>query len=463
MAQRGAWSRRSDAAASDLVGTILLVALVVVLGSLLAVLVTSTLEAPAPPRVAFSVVAVEPGDASADVLYRNGETLRLEGLRVAFTRNGSAEQAATPITPNAQVLRPGDRMTLQLSPPLAVDERLAVRIYHRESNALLTEVAARAGSGSAALAPPTMTLALSVGALPNDSVSSSLLTARVSHPAGALAVARVVADLSSLSTASTSPFTVDLVDTGTSGDAVGGDGVWTAALRVPTRTPSGAYTVRVNATDAAGRLAATGTVPLSVTPSPATAGGGSGGNATPTYGNATITGGQCYNCTILGGFRSYEGTRFMVPTSANTTSLTLKNFTWDKLHPDRLDDDAMVFRITDSNRTFSVYMTFGYATTDDVPTMKMLRMWHAQNETIYKPRVGLGVPLTNLTINLLNVTASNQWIRDIGTPDGSAYYTKAAIVEPATLIMAFMRDERATASTNEALDVGIFAVDLEIL
>lgn len=449
--------RGRDEAASDTLGTLLLVGLTVALGAVVLSVVFSTLEAPQTARGSFALGPAEAGAATASVVYRNGEAVEVSDLLVTFQRNDSVESLATSWATNDTMLRPGDRISFSLSPPLGAGEKLTVRVYQKSSNTRLTELASRAGLANATTTSPTMSVGFTNASVPNDGVTTSVLWARVSHPQGLLSVSRVVGDLSRLSPG----LTVELGDGGTLGDSVGGDGNWSALVRVPTVTPAGSFLVFVNVTDAAGRVANSTSATLTVTDATGGGGGAGGGGA---GGGGNVTSGTCYNCSIASGSFSWEGTRFIVPSSANVSGLRLSNFTWDKLHPERVDKDSAVFRITDMNHSFSVALDFGYV--DDVPSVTHLTMWNGAGETNYVPKNATFIPLQGLDLNILAPTASNQWQRCAGTcggsADGTAYYQVSGVKDPAALLVVFLRDLTITGQEPPPDQMGVFAFDIRV-
>lgn len=465
--ERGRW-RRDEAAVSDFVGTVLLVALVVVVGSVLAIAVTSTLSQPASPATSFALAPPAPGALALAVDYREGPPLPLDGLRVTLSRNAS-DPADVPraqwTTPDPTQLRAGDRLRLALSPAVAHDERFRVTIVRDESNAMLADLSALGGASAWPVLGPA---SLSGNTTPHDVVAdgatATRLSVNVSHPLGALVVARVVADLSNVTDAArTAPVLVALSDAGAEGDVAAGDGVWSASMRLPSTTPPGWYNVTVNATDLSDRLVGTVRLPLRVTANGTLGSGGTGtGSSTPD--GAVVVNGTCYGCSVEGGQQAYAGTRITVPTSENATELKLVNWTWDRLHPTRLDEDYVLFRIVGGSVGWSVIIAFeehngeGYATS--------LRVWTDTQETVYQPLNLTGgarrLSLTSLEMDLLRPVESQQWERVSGSADPMALYPYANVTGDPALIVTYMGQDRTTGNELQSLDTGIYSFDLVV-
>ena len=447
---------RGDDAVSDFVATLLLVALVVVMGSVLAVTVASTLEAPAAPPVRFALASVSPGDGAVALVLRDGAPLPLADLRLRLERAGGASDVPQSAwsTPDPATLRPGERLSFALSPPAAEGEVLRVRVAHAPANALLASLEARAGAAAAVLGTPTLNASFQPNRTVADGATAARLVVNVSHPAGALAVARVVADLSNLTNASGSAAsTLLLADSGAEGDLVGGDGAWSGLVTLSSLTPVGLYNVTVNATDVTGSVVATAVARLNVT---ANGTGGQGGVGV----GGDVTGGRCLGCIVQGGVSSYEGTRLTVPTSANLTSFRLRNWTWDRLHPERLVEDAMAIRVVNGSSAWSAYFTFDYVA--GVPGIKSVVVWNKDNETTYAPRNGTLLPLSGLDLNMTDPVGELQLVHSAGNAHPNSLYHRADMRNETTFIIAYMRDEDVTGTRPEALDIGIFSVDVVI-
>lgn len=456
---------RHDAAVSDVAGTLMMVGAVVLAGGLLTAVVTDTLSAAPPPAASFALAPVEVGDATIRLSLRHGDAIPLDKLAITLQRGEAvpvAVLASEWSTPDPTMLSAGDRLSFPLVPAAAADERLAVRVTLLDPPALLASLAATTGSAAAALGPATLAAHLTPAALYADGVAAAKLTVRVSHPAGASAVARLAADLHALGFASGyANATVALNDAGLDGDLVGGDGNWSALVRPPATTAVRAYEIDVNATSLDGLPAGRTTVTLNVTGNSAGTGGGSGGG-----GGGSVTGGSCYGCVVTGGVSSYEGTRLSAPTSENLSTFRLRNWTWDKLTPAKMHNDALVIRIVNGSAAWSAYFRFDYVAS--TPCMTYARFWTATNETVYVPRniTGTGgsatpcLPLTDLDLNLTAPVAAEQLVRVSGNADPESLYKAAGIKGHTTFILAYLRDEDPTGQDELSQEIGVFSMDV---
>lgn len=447
---------RGDDAVSDFIATLLLVALVVVLGSVLAVTVASTLERAAPPPASIALAAASPGDATVRLILRNGEAIDLSTLAITLQRNASAPvdvPRSAWSAPDPSSWGPGEALALPLSPPAGQDERLRVVVVAREANAVLAEAAVRTPyllADASPLGAPTLAAQASPVNLTADATSASLVTVRVSHPAGALGVSAVRVGLQPLVNASVA---LPLSDAGEGGDALGGDGVWSGLVRAPINATPGWRTLPVEAVDLTGRVVAQTTVDVNVTASLATL----VQNATALFSNITnFTGnfyGSCYGCVVYDGIVVIEGTRIQVPTSANVTSMKFSNWTWDRLHPSRISNDAMVARIVSSQYAWSVYVRFSWL--GNTPGLKYVEVWNSNATTTYVPATGTQVALPGLDLDLLDPTKSGLRC-DTGCASRMTY-NNATIQGSPTFVVAWLRDETNNFQTDE---IGIYSVDV---
>jgi len=420
-----------DAAASELVSTLLLVLVAVAIGSVVVVSVASTLSRSHPPSASFSLAPLDPGDASATLVMGDGEPLKLAQLRLTLLRANGSSSASVPqaswSTPNPVTLSPGERWSVPLSPPAGAGETVRAIVVDAQSNAILADVSQAAPGVATGLGNATLTANLSSSTLLADGVNQTLLTARVSASSGGLAVASVQADLSALlAAAGEAPRVVSLQDLGADGDAEGGDGVWSARLTAPVATPGGAYAIPVNATDASGAPAASATVTLTVVPQGAHVG--------------------------MGG-------RVLVPTSANVSSLHLRNWSWDALYPARVTGDVAMLRVMGGNSsTWSAVLDFG--TRLGQPCLTGVATWTNARETDYLP-VG-GCPfLATLDLDLLNLTGTG-WSVSSGGPDPQSLYPAAAVNGTAILTVPFVGEDNTKASSSFVDSQGVFGFDVVV-
>lgn len=454
---------RRDAAISDITGTLMMVGAVVLAGGLLTVVVTDGLRSTPSPEATLALAPLDPGDTALRLVLKAGDDLALAGLTVSLTR-GTAAAVTVPRSswsaPDAQVLHAGERLSIPLSPPAAANERILVTVGLVEANELLATLAATPAPTTTSLGAATIVAQITPSSIFADGAGSGKLAVRVSHPAGAGAVARVTADLFALGPASgTANRTVDLNDAGLDGDLVGGDGNWSALLRPAATTAAGTYPIVVNATALDGTQVATTTLQLTITGALGSAGGSPGGSGGSGSGGG-FTGnfqGSCYGCTITGGAVILEGTRLPVPPSASIQRLKFTNWTWDRLHPEALQNDAAVARIVSDTWSWSIYLKFVYSTqTGNVPALARMEVWNANATTVYLPNATNvnRVPLAGLSLDLLNPTSSGFVCSTGCSPQMT--YNNADIRGAPVFFVSYLRDETNNFQTTE---IGIQSID----
>lgn len=427
-----------DVAASDFVSTILLVALVVVVGAVFAVMVSGALSEPPVSESSFSLVRPRPGDTQVEVVLRQGAPLDLSALRVVVIRNGTAGAdvpRAVWTTPENTTLRAGASIRFPVTPAVGANETLQVRLIRTDANRILAELGGRVGPGAPALPLPTLTAAIEPPQVPADGATLARLTVRIAHPSGALAVGSVVADTTELAKAAGStPQRLEMRDDGHEGDVVGGDGIWSATLVVPTRTPPMMHRVTFNVTDALGRPAGTTNATFEVLPG-SMVGTGPGGT------------------TVAG-----AGLTFTGPTSANLTTFRLRNWTWDKLYPERLDDDYVTLRVAGGGNSWSARV--GLVEQGGQPYANELVVWNGQYETTYRPRNGTLLPLQGLDMDLKDPVASLQWVRSGGAAHPLALYPNADITVRPTFVVPYFGHDVTTGNQQTTTATGIISVDV---
>lgn len=393
-----------------------MVLVVVVLGSVLAVAVVGALSRPAASDASFAFASVSPGDATANLTLRNGEPIALSSLKVFLGRNGSVPAPTSAWTgPGGAFLSAGQSLAVALQPAAAPDETIRLILVRADVNAMVADVTSQAAGDASPYPPASLAASISPAVLPADGVSSSLVTARVAAPAGALTVASVRVDLANLTAAAGQPpASLALNDLGLDGDAQGGDGVWSGSLRASVATVPGTYNLTLNATDAAGGATATGVLVVTVTPGP-----------------------TCAGCPATGTQTIYEGARFYAPTSANATALRLRNFSWDQLNPSNLASDQVELRVQSSGRTWIATLELDYQ--GITPVAKTLTLTTNGAQTIYKPR-NATLPLAGLDLDLLNPIGSQQWVYSSGSLDPLARYANAGLAGTPILVVTTVHD-----------------------
>lgn len=452
--------RRDDRAVSEFMATVLLAGLVVLMGGAVSAIVAADLSRASPPTATFSLAGIEPGDASLTVLYRSGERLPLSSFSLSLQRGAGAPAfvgSSTWTTPDAAALRPGDTLSFTISPSISPGDRVVVRIVHNASASLLAELTSRAAttsSGASALGNATLVSGLAPSGIVADGASASLLTVLVSHPAGASVVSSVEADLRNLTAAAGSAASLlSLNDAGHDGDPIGADGNWSALVRASPNTSVGTYNITINATDITGARAGSTWANLAISSSLQGLINLTGiGNITAVISNlSNVTNLTCYGCVVGNGSGSYEGTRIFAPTSQNVSNFKLRNWTYDRQDPNRLDGDALVARVIGNTYSWSFYIRFEYQS--NLPTITRLEMWNANSTTVYLPTSSF-VSMTNLELNLLDPTSAGFTCSTGCTTPMT--YGNANIQGNPTFLIAWMRDETNNFQTDE---LGIYSVD----
>lgn len=457
----------TDEGASDLVGTLLMVAVVVAAGGGLVVLVGASLDTAAPAASSFALSSLPSGATSAGIIFRNGEPIALKELRLTLQRNESAPIDISHmewITADPEKLRAGDTLRVTLTPAAGKNETLRLRLVHTSLNVVLADLQTRTPTqtpGASPLGTPTLTGSLTPPMLIADGSATSLLTVRIAHPAGALNIATVIADISNLTLAAgAAPETFPLEATG--------DGVWSGRVRAPLNTSLGTFNITVNATDLTGRQVGSTVVPaiIAVSGSNLIANlsdiAGTIKNMTNFTGNFS---GQCYGCIIFNGIVAIEGTRIIAPTSENVSDIRLNNWTWDRQYPARIASDAMLARIVSETYAWTVYIQFNYPP-GGPPGIKKMGTWNSNTTTTWIPANGAAqVNLQGLNLNLTDPTqngfaCSTTKLTQQSNPsvcDPPMTYQRADIRGRPTFVVAWLRDETNNFQVDE---VGIFSADV---
>lgn len=455
---------RDDLGVSDAVGSILLVLGVVLAGGGVTAIVAANLDTTAAPTALVTLAPVDAGDTTTRLLMRSGTEIPLSELRVHLVRPSSASEIppAQWTTPNATLWRSGDTLTIPVSPAVAAGETVRVRLYHASTNTQLADVAALAPAILSPLTPPTLVANLTPSNITADATMSALLAVRVSHPMGALAVSSLRANLTNLSVASKSAnATLELRDTGLEGDALGGDGVFSALLRAPANTTPGSYVIPITAMDVAGYASAQTTVTLNVTSnltgiSPDVLAALSNvsvlGNLTLLLANLT---GGAPGVAILNGSVVSEGVRLAVPNSSAMNRFNFSNFTWERHDPALLQNDAAVLRILSGGYAWSAYLKFDYIA--GTPAITLLEMWNANStsgRTRYVPTTGSYVSMVDLNLNMTDPSKSGFTCTLRCSP--AATYKNSDIRGAPAFMISWMRDEW---NNPDSSDLGILSVE----
>lgn len=377
----------SEASVSEVLATTLLTGLtVVLLGGFGAVLLASVGDAHDPVPASFALRA-DAGASSVLLTLMDGGPVRLDGARVVLVVDGDdltgAQELAAPAAPG--VLAQGGSLRVHLaSGTLAEGARVGVLVADRESNkphgvAVATVQGPTRMPAYVASEPSVDAVAVDPAVLTVDGQSLATLTARVSATHGLRLVHAVTVDLTPLGGSSQAP----LRDDGEGGDALAGDGVWTArvaALAHAFEVMPSVETVRLDvaARDVLGKTA-TGEAVLSVRPAPM---------------SKVAPGAQWRD----------------LPASDEVRWVNLTGFTFRD--PALLDGDQVQVRVSDLSGTaaWTALVSFGSpATCGGQPGVASVRLARddAPGSVLYVPSPGPCLSLGALTqLDLADVTAS---------------------------------------------------------
>lgn len=244
-----------DAALSDVMGTMMLLAATLVLVGVTApaLLHDEGDATPPPPDLAFGVEAVA-GESRIHLRHAGGAPHALDDLLARVSVNGTEVRVA-PLG-GSQPWRLGERVEVTLTRPLAGAERVEVVLVSRAAGAALPP--AETTVGPPPTAPPSSAAAEVIVQFRDDTdyaianTSTTLyLQAKVRHPEGRKAVDRVTADLSAVHGSTD----VALHDDGTHGDLVAHDGTYSTHFLVPYNARAGVHPVTVTLVDVWGSKA----------------------------------------------------------------------------------------------------------------------------------------------------------------------------------------------------------------
>lgn len=237
---------RADAALSDVVGAVLLLAVTVAAAGVAALALRPDAEESSPPRLALGA-RVEPGTGRVHLAHAGGDSFDAARLAYVATVNGTQPARGTLASAGA-AFAPGAR-ALVVVPGAGAGSRIQLDVLAPDGSRVLAGLTLTVPApAQAAAAPPGFTMDLTVA--PGVLMPPALLQveARVAHPEGRKLVAGVVADLSAFNGVGAQP----LRDDGVTPDRVAGDAVWTGhALALP-GLANGPRTLTVTATDAHG-------------------------------------------------------------------------------------------------------------------------------------------------------------------------------------------------------------------
>lgn len=379
---------RGDAAAADMVGTTLMVALTVLLAVGLGALVYANVEStPSSPAAAFRVAAAA-GSPVVTVTHAGGEALAMGDLTFAVrVDRADAPAAFDGKTGPGDSWRPGDAVRLRVASPVPAGAAVSVAVRAPGGLVGTAATVAPGGAAAVALATPTLTdLSFTPTNPPADGATAVNLTVRVETPLGLAALRSVDADLGAFRLGR-----VPLRDDGLRGDAAAADGVFTLLFEVPPWTPRSAHTVVVVARGADGGVARA-TALLDVI-APAWASGPAPG---PRLAAKVGTG------------VSFD----QIPTSANITRFLVENLTYDQAVPGLLQNDILLLKVIDRwNTSWTIDAQFANA--NGKISLRTLDMYSAKGGCSWAPRTLIVV---DWPIDLLYPHR----IGDMGAPSSSS-------------------------------------------
>ena len=202
-------SARADEAVSEVLGSVMLVALSVTMLGAFGGLVLSTVmsDTPTPPAATFSL---EPqrNASTVDARLVSGSSLALAETMLILQVDGSDRLDGSHVTDGAAVGRwaPGETLRLNLSAPLASDERIffmAVDVTTGKTIGIAYAAVPGDASGTAILQNVlSATLSFDASPLTADGLSSGNATVQVTSSMGLVLVDRVVLDLTAVGGAS---------------------------------------------------------------------------------------------------------------------------------------------------------------------------------------------------------------------------------------------------------------------
>lgn len=249
----------NDAGVSDVVGTMMLLAVAVTVAAVVAPTFAIRGEPDAPaPRLDFSVEA-RAGDSEIHLWHLGGDVVEGTDLVVHVLLNG---QAWTSASLQAGAWGAGEGRVVALPAALSAGDRLDVALVHTDAGAQLGERSLRLppaapADGTEGNASLEVSFRHGKDYVISNTQDTLYLQARADHPLGRKAIERVWVNLSVVYGASETP----LYDDGTHGDVVAGDGTWSTYFLVPYNAPNGTHMLNLTARAIDGsRLLASGTL-----------------------------------------------------------------------------------------------------------------------------------------------------------------------------------------------------------
>ncbi len=410
---------------ADLVGTVIVLAVTV---TLVAVLATTLLSGDAPdapvPDLMRVEAAVKAGEEVVHLRHAGGDPIGKGDVRAIVLVNrivrfdgplgapGTTWEFgnATDVGPLAIPLPAGADVEVTL---------VATLLGHVITTVVSTVADDMPPAGTPALVEVTFATGTNTSqASGGDTVA---VHANVSHANGRKFIHLVRADVAM---AGVPRFT--MTDDGGGADMVPGDGIFTGIFAVPPGTPLATYNVTVSAVDLDG-IEGTGNATVVVVDSLVPPG---------RSGRLLVTG------TVIDG----------LPSSANATTLLLRNLTWDNGKYDKIQDDVIMFRIVDNASTmWTAVMVFDKGDNDTVVKIKEFSTWSVNGGCRWRPTGQYAADSLDI---LFPENNPGMGTRDEGgyVPSGlpacselspgvfTSSYQNAGIIDPAVLVVTHVGD-----------------------
>lgn len=421
-----------DRAVSEQIGTLLLVALGVVMASLFGYGVWNTLtnEEIQHPEAAYLSIAAA-GGTTLQVEMSSGNEVKFSDVKYIVSVNG-ADNSFLSATPTLGAGTDGkwsigEVVDVAVSGANFVNgDIVELTVVHTLSNTIVGESATSVGSTAGGISGATYAIGtLTMGAaafapssLEVGTAATSTLTASVDYDIGTAFVNTVYADLRAVGGSAIAPLT----DGGTSGDATAGDGTFSYKFSFLGSASTGTYAIPVYATDVFGRTTST-TASLTIVASPTSP-------LTPPF--------------VLG------VTFTELPGSEEMGAFKLRN--WQFINYDKVPQDVAEYRVEDDDGRYwrgKAYFTENSGT----PYIDKIVISSSNDpltSTVYTPSGGLSLDLnedgtSNAVIDLLrpwlstdDTGATVTWDRTTGSQHD---FWRAGILEPNTGTVPYFSDD----------------------
>lgn len=255
--------RRDERGISDLLGTMILLGVTVtIVGVAGAQFIRSASQDPEAPSLEARVNA-KVGDNFLQLVHLGGAELPANDLRVVVTVNGTAWYTGD-LGASATTWRVGGNHTIQpLVGNLPYGGRIDVTLASKARGAVVANIVTTLPLTEAGTAPLAAGFAVTVrfdGNLSTGNVTPPgyfFIYSTVSHPEGRKAIRSVTINLTAFNGSATTP----LIDDGTSGDILAGDGIYSNSAWVPAGVLGPSRNLTAAATDVHGnRVTGTGLV-----------------------------------------------------------------------------------------------------------------------------------------------------------------------------------------------------------